>query len=99
MRTTLLISILTFIYTFSIAACDGGFDSNTNGQANPAPKLTATDPAINDNSVMLGNAITAEFDKKMNAASAATFVVFGNKTGKRSGVYTGGGSIPTMHSN
>jgi len=95
MRATFWISILVFISLFGFVACDGwtGSDpSDPNSPAQNPPKLTSVSPTANNSSVNLGNSITATFDKRMNSGSAGTFVVYGYKTGKLTGLYTGGES-------
>ena len=94
MRAAFWIGILAFVSLFGIVACGGSGGEPPPPAAN-SPILTGVNPAANDTSVILGNSIAATFDKNMNAASAGTFVVYGNQTGKRTGLYTGGGS-PTL---
>ncbi len=84
MRAALWIGILAFVSLFGIVACGGsGGDNKPPPPAATSPILTGINPAANDSSVLLGNSLAATFDKNMNAATASTFVVYGNQTGKR----------------
>jgi hypothetical protein len=90
------ICFLIFASVLSFVACNGSGSGSEGGGgagagANP-PLLTGTNPAANNTSVLSGSLIATTFDKNMKAASADTFVVYGNQTGKKTGLYTGGGS-------
>lgn len=98
MNNTCWISILVFLSVlsvFGLVACDGSGSGGGGGGAgsgvNP-PQLTGTNPTANNTSALSGALITATFDKRMKAGSAGTFVVHGEQTGRRTGLYTGGGS-------
>jgi hypothetical protein len=100
MRAALWISIITLLALLSLAACNSASDNSNppGGAGSDPPELTAVNPAVNDNSVVMGSPVTATFDKEMNAASAGTFVVYGNQTGKLNGLYTGDGSVTLVFS-
>ncbi len=55
------------------------------------PTMTSTSPAANTITVGSTN-ISATFTTNMNAATSNSFVVIGNQTGQRSGLYSGAGS-------
>ena len=57
-----------------------------------APEVTDLDPEANASSAMQGAAVSATFDQNMDPATATTFVVYGDQTGKLAGVYVGGGT-------
>ena len=93
MKTDFWFSILALVSLFGLVGCDGSGGGGGSPAAAPnSPVVTGVNPTVNNSSVNLGNSIAATFDKKMNSASAGTFVVYGNKTGKLTGLYTGGGS-------
>jgi len=91
-KTVFWISILAFVSLFGLVGCDGWTGGDSDSTTLNPPQLTGTNPAANDSSVNSGNSIAATFDKKMNVGSAGTFVVYGNKTGKLTGLYTGDNS-------
>jgi hypothetical protein len=92
MRATFWFGILVFTSLFGFVACDGWTGDDPTSPTPDPPQLIAVNPTANNSSVNLGNSITATFDKRMNSGSAGTFVVYGYKTGKLTGLYTGGGS-------
>jgi len=89
-RTAFLLSILALVSLFGLVGCDGWSGGDSDSTTLNPPQVTVVNPAANDSSVNLGNSIAATFDKGMNVGTAGTFVVYGNKTGKLTGLYTGG---------
>ncbi len=77
-----------------LLSCGGGGSPNEFAPGPPVgtPEVTGLNPQANAPSAMLGAAVTATFDQNMDPASAATFVVYGDQTGKLAGVYVGGGT-------
>ena len=93
MKTDFWFSILALVSLFGLVGCDGWTGGDSDSTTLNPPKITGVNPTVNNSSVSLGNSIAATFDKSMNSASAGTFVVYGNKTGKLTGLYTGGRSL------
>ena len=86
------IVMFALLCLFGLSACSGSSGNSTpSGPGANAPQISILSPTANDPSVA-GALISATFDKAMNAATSASFVVYGSQTGILAGVYAGGGT-------
>jgi hypothetical protein len=70
----MVVSISLLLLSFTLLSCGGGGGGNGDSESNEdAPIVASVDPLQNDVSVLLGTAISALFDLKMNPASETRF--------------------------
>ncbi len=85
--------VTTIVWVAAVLACGGTGGDSSSGSA-PQPTVVSVSPAPDDSAASAVAVVSATFDANMGAASAATFVVYGSLTGKRSGTFSGGGTAP-----